>query len=73
MGGGVSLFINRNLKLEVISNLSINLEDVDMLFIEIDKNELKCNKNLMIGVCYRAPHVCANKFIDEMHRLLDMI
>ena len=42
-----------------------------MLFIEIDKNELKCNKNLMIGVCYRAPHVCANKFIDEMHRLLD--
>ena len=71
MGGGVSLFINRNIKFEVISNLSINLEDVDMLFIEIDKNELKCNKNLMIGVCYRAPHVCANKFIDEMHRLLD--
>ena len=71
MGGGVSLFINRNLKFEVISNFSINLEDVDMLFIEIDKNELKCNKNLMIGVCYRAPHVCANKFIDEMHRLLD--
>ena len=36
-----------------------------MLFIEINKNELKRNKNLMIGVC-------ANKFIDEMQRLLDL-
>ena len=42
-----------------------------MLFIEIDRNELKCNKNLMKRVCYWAPHVCANKFIDEMHHLLD--
>ena len=33
--------MNRIQNFEVISNLSINIEDVDMLFIEIDKNELK--------------------------------
>ena len=25
----------------------------------------------MIGVCYRAPYFCDNKFMDEMHHLLD--
>ena len=47
MGGGVSLFINRNLIFEVISDLSIYLVDVYILFIEIEK-QLKCNNNIML-------------------------
>ena len=72
-GGGVSLFIRNNLKFKIIRELTINLVDVDVLFIEIPKEQLQSQKNILIGVCYRAPHVPINAFLDELQHLLESL
>ena len=40
---------------------------MDTLFIEIPKEELHSNKNGIVGVCYRPPHVCNRKFTEELY------
>ena len=70
-GGGVSLFIRNNLKFRIIRELTINLVDVDVLFIKNSKEQLRYQKNILIGVCYRAPHVPINAFLDELQHLLE--
>ena len=72
-GGGVSLYMKNNLTFKIIQHLTIPLEDVDVLFVVISKEQFKTSKNILIGVCYRAPHVPMNAFLDEMHRLLEDI
>ena len=55
------------------NNINITLSDVDTLFIEIPKAELHSNTNVIVGVCYRPPHVCIRKFTDEMTSLLEQL
>ena len=71
--GGVSLFVNNNIRFEVRSDIKVNLDDVNTLFIEISKNSIKSDKNVIVGICYRPPQVCAQKFIQELHFLLDRL
>ena len=49
------------------------LWDVNTLFIEISKNSIKSDKNVIVGICYRPPQVCAQKFIQELHFLLERL
>ena len=49
------------------------LENVNVSFVVISKEQFKTSKNILIGVCYRAPHVPMNAFLEEMHRLLEDI
>ena len=72
-GGGVSLYMKNNLTFKIIQHLTIPLEDVDVLYVVISKEQLKTSKHILIGVCYRTPHVPMNAFLDEMHRLLEDI
>ena len=72
-GGGVSLYMKNNLTFKIIQHLTIPLEDVDVLFVVISKEQFKTSKNILIGICYRAPRVPMNAFLDEMHRLLEDI
>ena len=62
-----------NLTFKIIHYLTIPLEDVDVLFVVISKEQFKTSKSILIGVCYGAPHVPMNAFLDEMHRLLEDI
>ena len=43
-GGGVSLFVNNDIRFEVRSDTKVNLDDVNTLFIEISKNSIKSDK-----------------------------
>ena len=63
-GGGVSLFVNNDIRFEVRSDIKVNLDDVNTLFIEISKNSIKSDKNVIVGICYRPPQVCAQKLIQ---------
>ena len=64
---GVSLYVNNDIRFEVRSDIKFNLDDINTLFIEISKNSIKSNKNVIVGICYRPPQVCAKKFIKELH------
>ena len=55
------------------ANINIYLPDVDSLFIEIPKDELHSSKNIIVGVCYRLPHVCISKFTEELTSLLEQL
>ena len=54
-GGGVSLFISNNLPFIVRQDLTVLTEQVEQLFIEIDKSALHVKKNVIIGIIYRPP------------------
>ena len=55
LGGGVSLYIRNDLTYRIRTDLSIELIDIDILFIEIPKTNLNTNTNILIGVYYRPP------------------
>ena len=62
MGGGVSLFINRNIKFKVISNLSINLEDVFFFYLYRKIYSRKqIYKNFLTKTIYNYIHVINKK------------
>ena len=72
-GGGVSLFVNNDIRFEARSDVKLNLDDVNTLFIEISKNSIKSDKNVSVGICYHPPQVCAQKFIQELHFPLERL
>ena len=49
------------------------LENVEVLFVVISKEQFKTGKNILIAVCYRTPHVPMKAFVEEMHSLLEDI
>ena len=72
-GGGVSLDIINNLTYRIRNDLSMDLIDIDILFIEIPKTNLNINTNVLIGVCYRPPHVSATDFIEKLDEILQKL
>ena len=51
----------------------MDLIDIDILFIEIPKTNLNINTNVLIGVCYRPPHVSATDFIEKLDEILQKL
>ena len=51
-------------------NLSTDLIDIDIIFIEIPKTNLNINTNILIGVCYRSPLFSATDFIEKLYNIL---
>ena len=72
-GGGVTLYIKNSIHYKLRSDLELRVKDVNILFIEIPKNELSSHANVLVGVCYRPPHVPASDFIEELDILLEKI
>ena len=72
-GGGVSLYIINNLTYRIRNDLSMDLIDIDILFIEIPKTNLNINTNVLIGVCYRPQHVSATDLIEKLDQILQKL
>ncbi len=68
-GGGVSLFIKNSLKIIPRDDLSFFNDNMESLFVEIDKDQLSVDRNLIIGVIYRPP----NTDISVFNNLIDNI
>ena len=65
VGGGVLLYVKNDIRFEEKSEIKFNLDDVNTLFIEISKNTIKLDKNVVVGICYRPPQVCAQKIYSR--------
>ena len=47
-GGGVSMFINNDIKYDVRDNITIDLPGIDTIVIEIPKEELNSSKYIIV-------------------------
>ena len=57
-GVGVALMIRNELNYEKRSDLNILNENVESVFVEIDKSSLGVDRNMLIGSIYRPPNTC---------------
>ena len=54
-GGGVSIYINQNWTYKIRTDLNINNDDIEILWVEIDKDSANTPTNLVLGTVYRRP------------------
>jgi len=68
-GGGVELYIKADRNYKVSKDLSIYNEDImESLFIEIINEK---NKNIIIGVIYRAPDSDLKRFLERITEITE--
>ena len=72
-GGGVSLLINDCLDYSRRKDLDVVTDDVESIFIEIEKKEVSSDKHLIIGVIYRPPNTNLDNFLGYLEPLLEKI
>ena len=69
-GGGVGLYLDKELEFKCRPDLCISNDSAESLFVEIiRKNE----KNIIVGVIYRPPEQNVNDFCVELEQLLSDI
>ena len=61
-GGGVSIFINNKLNFRVQNDITFNLKNIDLIAIEISKDELNTKRNVIILTIYLPPDVLPSLF-----------
>lgn len=70
-GGGVGLFVSNHLEFKHREDLSIsNVDIVESLFIEVIRPR---EKNIIVGIMYRAPNQRIDDFVTANNELLDKI
>ena len=68
-GGGVGLYINKNLEFKVRHDLSFMSADLESIFVEISQTK----KNLIVGSIYRPPNTDLSKFNNTFITILDKL
>jgi hypothetical protein len=72
-GGGLSIYIKNAIQYNILPEMTVNTIDTEMLWIELKKDNLFFEKNLIIGGIYRTPGSNPNSFIELLNeKLLDM-
>lgn len=72
-GGGVSLYVKDHLKYERRRDLETHNSCIETVIIELDKDLLEFNKNVIIAVIYRPPNTDMAVFNESMDKLLSVI
>ena len=72
-GGGVGIFLKSNLCYQRRSDLTVDHELFESIFVEIDKDLFHKNRNILIGVIYRPPNTDLKLFNESIKELLDTI
>ena len=67
------MFINNKLNFQVRNDLPFNLKNIDLIAIEISKDELISKRNVIIITIYCPPDVIPNLFNDRLNDLLQML
>ena len=73
VGGGVSLFIKDYICFSERPDLSAFNSHIECLFIEISKDQLRSQKNYIVGVIYRPPSADIDTFMSELESILSTI
>ena len=69
-GGGVTLYINKNIPCTIRHDLEFFDSEMESLFIELDNNVFKTSSNIIIGIVYRMPDSSIDIFNDRMTDIL---
>ena len=72
-GGGVALFIKDHLEYTLRNDLSINNGQIESKFVEIDREILGKNRNVIAGVIYRPPDTDMKLFNEHVVTILSSI
>ena len=67
------MFINSRINFLSREDIKIDLDLVDILAIEIHKDELNTKYNIIIITLYRPPNIQINVFIDKLTDLLQFL
>jgi hypothetical protein len=71
-GGGVSMFIDENLTVNLRKDLDIT-DQVEAVFVELQKDECGLDHNVIIGTVYRPPNQCIDACIDALNEKISLI
>ena len=72
-GGGVSLFLQKNLAYKTRGNLNLINKNIDTVFIEVDQVQIGISSNAIIGLVYRPPDTDINTFNNIGNKILTLI
>ena len=72
-GGGISIYVTNGIEFSEREELGYFDEELEALFIDIDKEELGTDKNTIVGVSYRIPGTSAENFNHKIERSLSRI
>ena len=72
-GGGVSLFINNRLNFQVRNYIIFNLKNMDLVAVEISKEEFNTKRNGIILSLYCPPDVPPVLFNENLNYLFKML
>jgi hypothetical protein len=72
-GGGISLYINEKWSYKNRPDLSIISDDLEMLWIEVEKESINSTSNLLIGLIYRRPGSNPCEFNIKLQDTLTLI
>ena len=73
VGGGVSMFIDRRINYLSRDDIKLDLEFVDVLAIEIPKDELHTKNSIIIISIYRPPSIQVKLFTEKFTDLLQFL
>ena len=72
-GGGVSILVKNGIDYFRRNELEVFTVDVESVFIEVNKNVVHSDKNVIIGVIYRPPNTNLDNFLLYIDDLLDRL
>ena len=72
-GGGVSVFVSDNINYHCRRDLDVADENFEAVFVEFNKEDVRYDRNIIVGVVYRPPGADIEKFIELTSLLLDTI
>ena len=72
-GGGVTFYIKEDIEFTVRDDVGEFDEELEMVFIEIDKSQIGTDRNVILGLVYRIPGTQAANFNDELNISLQKI
>jgi hypothetical protein len=72
-GGVLSIYIKDSIQYNLLTDLNINTNDIEMVWLEIKKENLLFEKYLIIGGMYRRPGSNPNSFIEILSEKLHII
>ena len=72
-GGGVSLFVKKELRYELKEDIILDLPDVDTIAIEISNKDLNSLRNVIVLAIYRPPDISPKLFIEKLSLLLQQL
>ena len=73
VGGGVALLIRDWLTVAKRDDICVYNSDIESVFVEIDKDQIRSSKNIVIGTIYRPPGQDIYNFYLEINKILDKL